>query len=67
LAASVSALNPAGWNPKSEADKAMAGMIQVTGPEVKGAHDSDLVMVGDRAFVVAFANDVKPGHGAKEA
>ena len=45
----------------------MAGMIQVTGPEVKGAHDSDLVMVGDRAFVVAFANDVKPGHGAKEA
>jgi len=67
LAASVSALNPVGWNSKSEADKAMAGMIQVTGPEVKGAHDSDLVMVGDRAFVVALANDVKPGHGAKEA
>ena len=66
-AVSVSALVPAGWNPKSEADKAMAGMIQVTGPEVKGAHDSDLVMVGDRAFVVALANDVKPGHGAKDA
>ena len=66
-AVSVSALVPADWNPKSEADKAMAGMIQATGPEVKGAHDSDLVMVGDRAFVVALANDVKPGHGAKEA
>jgi hypothetical protein len=66
-AVSVSALVPADWNPKSEADKAMAGMIQVTGPEVKGAHDSDLVMVGDRAFVVALANDVKPGHGAREA
>jgi hypothetical protein len=66
-AVSVSALVPADWNPKSEAAKAMAGMIQVTGPEVKGAHDSDLVMVGDRAFVVALANDVKPGHGAKEA
>ena len=66
-AVSASGLISADWNPKSEADKAMAGMIQVTGPEVKGAHDSDLVMVGDRAFVVALANDVKPGHGAKEA
>ena len=48
-AVSVSALVPAGWNPKAEADKAMAGMIQVTGPEVKGAHDSDLVRVCRRA------------------
>jgi hypothetical protein len=66
-ASSVPALLPGGWNPKAEADKRLEGMIQVTGPEVKGAHDADLVMVGDRAFVVATANDVKPGHGAKEA
>ncbi len=55
------------WDPKASAGKALSSMIQVTGPEVKGAHDSDLVMVGDRAFVVALANDVKPGHGAREA
>ncbi len=60
-------LLPSGWDPKVAADKALSSMIQVTGPEVKGAHDSDLVMAGDRAFVVALANDVKPGHGAKEA
>ena len=60
-------LVPLDWDPKAAADKALSSMIQITGPEVKGAHDSDVVMAGDRAFVVALANDVKPGHGAKEA
>ncbi len=58
------ALLPPGWDPKAAADKVLSNMIQVTGPEVKGAHDADLTIVGDRAFVVALANDVKPGHGA---
>jgi predicted neuraminidase len=57
-------LLPVGWNPKAAADKVLSNIFQVTGPEVKGAHDADLTCVGDRAFVVAIANDVKPGHGA---
>ena len=59
-----STLLPPGWDPKAAADKALSSMIQVTGPQVKGAHDADLTIVGDRAFVVALANDIKPGHGA---
>ena len=55
---------PRGWDPKAAADKVLSNIFQVTGPEVKGAHDADLTIVGDRAFVVAIANDVKPGHGA---
>ena len=57
-------LLPPGWNPKAAADKVLSNIFQVTGPEVKGAHDADLTCVGDRAFVVAIANDIKPGHGA---
>jgi predicted neuraminidase len=50
-------LLPAGWNPKAAADKVMAGLIKVTAPEVKGAHDAEFVIVGERAFIVALAND----------
>ncbi len=57
-------LLPPSWNPKAAADKVLSNIFQVTGPEVKGAHDADLSCVGDRAFVVAIANDIKPGHGA---
>ncbi len=57
-------LLPAGWDAKAAADKVMAGLIKVTGPEVKGAHDSHLAIVGDRAFVVAEANDRQAGEAA---
>jgi hypothetical protein len=57
-------LLPAGWNAKAAADKVMAGLIKVSGPEVKGAHDSHLVIVGDRAYVVAEANDRQAGEAA---
>ena len=49
------------WNPKQAADKVMSGLVQITAPQVKGAHDADVVLVGDRAYVVAMANDVQPG------
>jgi predicted neuraminidase len=59
--------NPAGlkmlspeWNPKAAADKVMRSLIKVTAPEVKGAHDADLLIVDDRAYIPAMANDVQP-------
>jgi hypothetical protein len=57
-------LLPAGWDPKAAADKVLASVIKVSGPEVKGAHDSHLAIVGDRAFIVAEANDRQAGEAA---
>ena len=52
---------PANWNPKAAADKVMAGLVKVTAPQVKGAHDAEFVCVGDRAYVVSEVNDLKGG------
>ena len=57
-------LLPAGWDAKAAADKVMAGLIKVTGPDVKGAHDSHLAIVGDRAFVISEVNDRQAGEAA---
>jgi hypothetical protein len=48
-------------------DEVLANIRKVTAPQVKGAHDADLVLVGDRAFIVEHDNDIKPGHGARDA
>ncbi len=53
------------WDPKSAADKVMNGLIPVTAPEVKGAHDADMVLMGQRAYVITMVNDVKPGESAQ--
>lgn len=55
---------PSGWNSKRAGDDILAKMTKVTAPQAKGAHDADLVLVGDRAYVVEHDNDIKPGHGA---
>ena len=60
----VASLLPAGWDAKAAGDKVMAGLIKVTGPEVKGAHDSHLAIVGDRAFVIAEVNERQAGEAA---
>jgi hypothetical protein len=64
LHAADTKLLPPGWDPKAESDKVLASLIKVSAPQVKGAHDADLVLVGHRAFVVEHDNDIKPGHGA---
>ncbi len=58
---------PTDWEPKAEADKVLSGLVKVTAPQVKGAHDAEFVCVGDRAYVVEHDNDVAPGHGAGAA
>lgn len=60
----TTSLLPPGWDAKAAADKVMAGLIKVSGPEVKGAHDSHLAIVGGRAFIIAEANDRQAGEAA---
>lgn len=55
---------PAGWDAKAEADRVMADLIKVTTPQVKGAHDSHLAIVGKRAFVISEVNDRQAGEAA---
>ena len=55
------------WDAKQSGDKVMKGMIKVSAAQVKGAHDADLALVGERAYVVEHDNDIKPGHGAGKA
>jgi hypothetical protein len=55
---------PSDWNAKQAADKVLAGLVNISAPQVKGAHDSDFVIVEDLAYVVSIANDVQPGESA---
>lgn len=43
----------------------MARLINVTAPEVKGAHDAEFAVVDGRAYIVAEANDERPGESAE--
>lgn len=60
----VAKVLPAGWDAKAEADRVMADLIKVTTPQVKGAHDSHLAVVGNRAFVISEVNDRQAGEAA---
>lgn len=59
--AAPATLLPPGWNAKQAADKVLAGLVSVTAPQVRGAHDSDLVIDKGRAFIVYMANDRQAG------
>jgi len=63
--ASQRKLLPPDWDPKAAGDRVMKGLLQTTGPEVKGAHDADMVLIGDRAYVAQMANDIQPGETAE--
>jgi hypothetical protein len=54
-------LLPDGWDAKTEADKVLAGLINVCNPKVKGAHDSDLIVMNGKAYIAYMANDRQPG------
>jgi len=55
------------WDPKRAADRVMSRMVTVTGPEVKGAHDAEFVIVDGKAYIVGMANDIQPGENAEWA
>lgn len=58
------ALVPPGWDPALAGDLVMGRLVRVTAPHVKGAHDAEFACVGDRAYIVAEANDEKAGESA---
>jgi hypothetical protein len=55
---------PRAWDPKFEADKILTKLVPVTASQVAGAHDAELVLVGDHAYIVAEVNDIKAGEAA---
>ncbi len=59
------ALLPPDWDPKAAADSVMVDLVNVCAPEVKGAHDSDLLIVGDKAYIIYMANDVQPSENPR--
>lgn len=56
---------PDGWDPKLAADKVLARLVTVTAPQIKGAHDAELALVGDRAYIVAEVNEVQANESAE--
>ncbi len=47
-AAADAPLLPPGWNAKEAADRVLAGLVNVSVPEVKGAHDAEMALVHGR-------------------
>ena len=57
-------LVPIGWDPALAGDIVMQRLVNTSAPRVKGAHDAEFVCVGDSAYIVTEANDVKAGESA---
>ncbi len=52
-------------DPVAEANRVMQNLINISAPQVKGAHDAEFVIVNDRAYIVMMANDIQPGESAE--
>lgn len=52
---------PDNWDPALAGDQVMQRLVRVTDPKVKGAHDSEFVVVGDKAYIVAELSDQRAG------
>ena len=57
-------LAPQNWDPALAGDEVMQHLVNTSASQVKGAHDAEFACVGDQAYIVAEANDVKPGESA---
>ena len=57
-------LLPANWDPALAGDIVMQRLVNTSAPRVKGAHDAEFVCVGERAYIVTEANDVRAGESA---
>lgn len=54
---------PADWDAAAAGEQLLDRLTIVTEPKVKGAHDSDFVIVDGKAYIIYMANDVQPGEG----
>ena len=59
--AASSSRMPVGWDPALAGDEVMQRLARVTGAKVKGAHDSEFVIVKNKAYVVAELSDQQAG------
>ena len=55
---------PSEWNAALAGDLVMQRLVTITAPQIKGAHDAEMAIVGRHAYVVAEVNDVKGGESA---
>jgi hypothetical protein len=63
LLASALGLVPTNWSPVLAGEMVTHRLVNSSAPQVKGAYDAEFVRVGQNAYVVAEANDVKIGEG----
>jgi hypothetical protein len=52
---------PLDWNPTRAGDDVLRRLVTVTAPQVKGAHDAEMALVGEHAYIVAEVNDQRAG------
>lgn len=57
-------LVPSDWDPKQAGDRVLDGLVNLCRPEVRGAHDSDFLILDGKAYVIYMANDIQPGEAA---
>lgn len=50
-----------GRDPRADGDRVLAGLRRVTAPEVRGAHDADLLLADGVAWIACEANDQRLG------
>lgn len=55
---------PRNWDAKAAADSVLQNVVSVTAPEVRGAHDAEMTVVGNHAYIVAEVNDEDEGESA---
>lgn len=60
-------LVPKGWDPALAGDLVMERLVKVTAPQVKGAHDAEMAIVGGKAYIVAEVDDEASGESAARA
>lgn len=60
----VTTLVPRDWDPAQAGNQVLQRLVTVTGKEVKGAHDAEMVLTGNRAYIVAEVNDTRAGESA---
>lgn len=54
-------LLPPDWDAVAAGRQVLEGLINTSAPQVKGAHDAEMVIVGRKAYIVSEANDERPG------
>ena len=54
----------ADWDPLEAGNEVLSNVIDVTASHVKGAHDAEFEVVGNKAYIVSTVNDIKSGHSS---